>query len=89
MYELTAEGYAEMMDSEIHLPIYREVLGRLQEGIANTPGTLLYTACGSGHMLEMFRSQYDPGRSLMGIDLSPHGDHLTKATWQRRQNNGR
>ena len=71
MYELTAEGYAEMMDSEIHLPIYREVLGRLQEGIANTPGTLLDTACGSGHMLELFRSQYDPGRSLMGIDLSP------------------
>jgi ubiquinone/menaquinone biosynthesis C-methylase UbiE len=71
MYESTANAYAAMMDNEIKLPIYRDVLGRLQENIAGLPGSLIDTACGSGHMLAMFRSQYDPDRSLIGIDLSP------------------
>jgi len=71
MYEATADSYSEMMDKEIDLPIYADLLGRLQEDIANTPGALLDTACGSGHMLAMFRSRYDLRRSLIGIDLSP------------------
>lgn len=60
-----------MMDSEIKLPVYMGVLERLNENIADIPGILLDTACGSGHMLEMFRSQYDSSRSLSGIDISP------------------
>jgi ubiquinone/menaquinone biosynthesis C-methylase UbiE len=60
-----------MMDKEIELPIYKELLGRLHNNIANIQGTLVDTSCGSGHMLAMFRSQYDPNRSLVGIDLSP------------------
>jgi len=71
MYDSSADSYAEMMDSEIKLPIYKEVLGRLHEKIIKTPGILLDTACGSGHMLAMFRSQYDSSRPLFGIDISP------------------
>ncbi len=71
MYEANADSYAEIMDKEINLPVYKDVLGRLQESISNTPGVLLDTACGSGHMLAMFRSQYDSNRSLIGIDISP------------------
>jgi len=71
MYEATADSYAEMMDTEIELPIYEELLGRLQDGIATTPGALLDTACGSGHMLAMFRARFDRGRPVVGVDLSP------------------
>lgn len=71
MYEATADSYAEMMDKEIELPLYSNVLGRLQERIASTPGTLIDTACGSGHMLSMFHDRYDISRPLLGIDLSP------------------
>ena len=71
MYDATADSYTEMMDKEINLPIYKEILGRLQKNIANTPGVLLDTACGSGHMLAMFRSLYDSHRTLIGVDLSP------------------
>ena len=71
LYEASADSYAEMMDKEIELPMYKDVLGRLQKDIANTPGVLLDTACGSGHMLAMFRSYYDTQRSQIGIDISP------------------
>lgn len=71
MYDATAESYAEMMDSEIDLPVYSDILGRLRARIANAPGTLIDTACGSGHMLSMYHERYDLNRSLLGIDLSP------------------
>ena len=71
MYDTSADSYAKMMDSEIEFPVYKDVLGRLHENIANIKGILLDTACGSGHMLAMFRSQYDASRSLVGIDISP------------------
>jgi ubiquinone/menaquinone biosynthesis C-methylase UbiE len=71
MYESTADSYAKMMDAEIHLPIYSEILGRLQDRIVNTPGTLIDTACGSGHMLAMYHERYDQDRLLLGVDLSP------------------
>jgi ubiquinone/menaquinone biosynthesis C-methylase UbiE len=32
---------------------------------------LLDTACGSGHMLALYQSQFDPNRSLIGVDISP------------------
>jgi ubiquinone/menaquinone biosynthesis C-methylase UbiE len=71
MYDATAASYAEMMDTEINLPVYADVLERLQTRIANIPGALIDTACGSGHMLSMYHNQYDSQRALMGIDLSP------------------
>jgi ubiquinone/menaquinone biosynthesis C-methylase UbiE len=71
MYDETADSYAQMMDQEIDLPIYAELLGQIQEDIADVPGALLDTACGSGHMLAMYRSRFDPQRPLIGVDLSP------------------
>lgn len=71
MYDSNADSYSKMMDSEIKLPIYPEELSRLHKNIANIPGALLDTACGSGHMLAMYRSEYDSHRSLIGIDISP------------------
>ena len=59
------------MDKEIDLPVYSDLLGRLQERIANVPGTLIDTACGSGHMMSMYHERYDQQRLLLGIDLSP------------------
>lgn len=71
MYDTNADSYAKMMDREIKLPVYKDKLGQLHENIVNTPGILLDTSCGSGHMLAMFRSQYDSNRPLIGIDISP------------------
>ena len=71
MYEETADGYAEMMDAEIDLPVYADVLGRLRERIAGAQGALIDTACGSGHMLALYHDRYDAQRPLLGIDLSP------------------
>ena len=36
MYDATADSYADMMDKEIGLPVYAEVLGRLQAGFEIT-----------------------------------------------------
>ena len=44
MYEDTADSYAQMMEAEIDLPIYADVLGRLRDRIENTPGTIVDTA---------------------------------------------
>ena len=71
MYEGSADSYAEMMDSEIDLPLYADTLGRLRERIGKTPGALIDSSCGSGHMLSMYHEQYDRSRPLVGIDLSP------------------
>ena len=71
MYEETADSYAQMMDAEIELPVYADVLGRLRDRIAKTPGAIVDTACGSGHMLRMYHEQYDANRPLIGVDLSP------------------
>jgi len=78
MYEDTAESYFEMMEKEIKLPVYQDIMGRLHQNIANIPGTLIDTACGSGHMLAMYRSQFDSSRSLIGLDLSPRMVALSK-----------
>ena len=71
MYEETADSYAQMMDTEIGLPVYADILGRLRDRIANIPGAVVDTACGSGHMLSMYHERYDSNRPLLGIDLSP------------------
>lgn len=71
MYEDTADSYAQMMDAEIDLPVYADVLGRLRDRIANTPGAVIDSACGSGHMLSMYHERYDQKHPLLGFDLSP------------------
>jgi len=71
LYEDTADSYAQMMDAEIDLPVYADVLGRLRERISNTPGPIVDSACGSGHMLALYHSHFDQRRSLLGVDLSP------------------
>jgi ubiquinone/menaquinone biosynthesis C-methylase UbiE len=71
MYEKTADSYSEMMDQEMQLPIYSDMLGRLNDRIAQISGALLDTACGSGHMLSMYRECFDANRPLAGVDLSP------------------
>lgn len=78
MYDATADSYADMMDKEISLPVYAEVLGRLQTNIVNTPGPLIDTACGSGHMLSMYHESFEPLRALVGVDLSPRMVAITR-----------
>ena len=71
MYESSADDYSKMMDREIELPVYKDMLGRLYGEISDMPGILLDTACGSGHMLKLFNTEYDSERSIIGIDISP------------------
>lgn len=71
LYEESADSYATMMDSEINLPLYASVLGRLQARLARVLGILIDTSCGSGHMLSMYREKFERKRPLLGIDLSP------------------
>jgi len=71
LYEESADSYAEMMDAEIDLPVYSDMLGRLAERIVDIKGPVIDTSCGSGHMLSRYHERYDSGRSLIGIDLSP------------------
>lgn len=71
MYEDTADHYAKMMDAEIELPVYADILQRLADRLAGVAGALVDTACGSGHMLAMYHDRYEPDRELQGVDLSP------------------
>lgn len=71
MYERTADSYAKMMDAEIALPVYGDVLARLARRLEGIPGPVLDTSCGSGHMLQMYRDEFDSQRQLIGLDLSP------------------
>jgi ubiquinone/menaquinone biosynthesis C-methylase UbiE len=71
LYEDTADTYSDMMDNEIDLPVYADILGRLAERIAHMPGAIIDSSCGSGHMLARYHERYDRNRLLIGIDLSP------------------
>lgn len=71
LYEESADSYAKIMDAEIDLPVYSDILGRLAERIVDAPGPVVDTSCGSGHILARYHERYDPTRSLLGIDLSP------------------
>jgi ubiquinone/menaquinone biosynthesis C-methylase UbiE len=71
LYEESADSYAEMMDSEIDLPVYTDILGRLAGRIVDVHGPVIDTSCGSGHMLSRYHERYDLERPLIGIDLSP------------------
>ncbi|MCO4763287.1 MAG: class I SAM-dependent methyltransferase [Myxococcales bacterium] len=78
-YDASAEEYAQMMDAEIDLPVYHDVLSRLATRIAGLDGAVVDSACGSGHMLARFGTRYDPTRRLVGIDLSDRMVTLTQA----------
>ena len=78
MYDESAEFYAQMMDSEIKLPVYAELLARLHKNIKHIYGALIDTACGSGHMLNMYHEQFESSRQLLGIDLSPQMVAITQ-----------
>ena len=69
-YEENADSYATMMDTEIDLPMYGTALSALAERIGDLDGAILDSSCGSGHMLARL-SCYAPGRTLLGVDLSP------------------
>jgi len=78
MYESTADAYNNMMDQEIQLPVYRELLERLHQDISGLKGPLLDAACGSGHMLAMYMDQFDATREVMGVDLSARMVEISK-----------
>lgn len=71
LYSGSAESYVQIMDAEIDLPLYGDVLGRLAERLRGTAGPLLDTSCGPGHMLARYRGRYDSDRALLAVDLSP------------------
>jgi len=70
LYDSSVESYAQMMDSEIELPVYGEILARLKKRISDVEGCLLDTSCGTGHLLELYHRKFDSQRALAGIDLS-------------------
>lgn len=70
-YDKSAESYAAIMDAEIDLPVYADVLGRLAKRIVPITGAVVDTSCGPGHMLRRYNEDFDSQRSLIGIDLSP------------------
>ena len=86
MYEATAEKYAQMMDTEIDLPVYADTLERLCERIRDVSGPIVDTACGSGHMLARVRERYDQGREVIGVDLCPR---MVAITAERLGSGGR
>ena len=78
MYDLSAESYAEMMDSEMEDPMYADMLGRLRTNIADLSGPIVDAPCGSGHLLSMYHENFDADRPLLGIDLSPQMVAISK-----------
>lgn len=69
-YDSSADSYNAMMNEEITLPVYDEVLSGLAERIVSMDGPVLDTSCGSGQMLERFRNEHAQQRRLLGLDLS-------------------
>lgn len=71
LYDETADTYSQMMDQEIEDPWYALTLSQLAGEIADLSGPVVDTSCGSGHVLSLYKSRFDPERALVGIDLSP------------------
>lgn len=78
-YDDTADGYSRMMDDEIRLPLYAEVLGGLVDRTSSLEGPIVDTSCGSGHMLAKLANEYTTGRELIGVDLAPKMVAIAKA----------
>jgi ubiquinone/menaquinone biosynthesis C-methylase UbiE len=71
LYDSSVESYAQMMEAEIELPIYAEILTRLEKRIASLEGPLLDSSCGTGHLIELYGQHCNATRQLIGVDLSP------------------
>jgi ubiquinone/menaquinone biosynthesis C-methylase UbiE len=69
-YDKSADSFDKMMDSEINLPIYFDTLSRLAKRISQLNGPVIDTACGSGHLLNLFRQNFDTKRLLIALDIS-------------------
>lgn len=78
MYDDSAADYDAMMDTEMELSVYADVLGRLAPRLRNLSGPVVDTSCGSGHMLARYHERHEPGRGLVGIDLSPRMAEIAK-----------
>jgi len=78
-YDTCADAYADKMDREIELPLYRDKLGRLARDISEIEGPLLDPACGTGHMLALYRKAFDPDRHLIARDLAAAMVETTRA----------
>jgi len=78
-YDNTADNYSRIMDAEIELPLYAEVLGELVRLTSSIEGPVLDTSCGSGHMLAKLAREYAPGGELLGVDLSPRMVSIARA----------
>ena len=71
LYDGHASNYSKMMDSEIDLPMYADILSRLATRLRGHEGPVIDTACGPGHMLARYIERYDTDRAVIGVDLSP------------------
>lgn len=71
LYEQCADSYNEMMEEEIELPIYHELLSEVVSKLKRVPGAVVDSSCGTGHMLEKIRDEYISDRELVGVDISP------------------
>lgn len=79
LYEDSADSYNKMMEQEIQLPMYHEVLGSLASKLDGVDGSIVDSSCGTGHMLERIRDGYESeGRHLIGVDLSPRMVELAR-----------
>ncbi len=79
LYAGFAGTYDEMMDAEIERPFYLDVFTALSAAIASTPGPVIDTSCGTGHMLQRLRDKYEADRPIQGVDLSPEMVALCRA----------
>lgn len=79
LYEDSADSYNKMMEQEIQLPMYHEVLANLAAKLDGIDGSIVDSSCGTGHMLERIRDGYESGgRQLIGVDLSPRMVELAR-----------
>ena len=72
LYEGSADSYAEMMDSEIDLPVYSDTLGRLAERVADSDYVFAHT-------------EYDFDTSMIGFEIFRFEGDLTVEHWDNIQ----
>ena len=75
-YDDSADTYSGIMDADIELPVYTDLLHRLSDRIADQPGTLVDTSCGPGHVLLRYHEQFDLTRPLISWHHDAHENHF-------------
>ena len=78
IYDEAADSYDRLMDAEIRLPIYDQVLKELGTKIRLVNGSVLDASCGTGHMLQRVQEEHATGRPIIGVDLSPRMVEITR-----------